>query len=156
MDDLISRSALIEKLEEIKSDITDDGFGKRAFLGGIVALIDIFPTVKAVPVVHGKWIPDERGTYFCAECDSEAYWDTDYGQQLFDFCPYCGADMRKQPDGKTDKLIDAFCRTGRYESESLKQYGIDLSESFGNPEQVEIVPEEEWREIERRCKNESK
>jgi hypothetical protein len=46
--------------------------------------------------IRGEWLSDERGIYFCSKCDSEAYWDTDYGQQLFDFCPDCGADMRKK------------------------------------------------------------
>lgn len=31
---------------------------------------------------------------YCPFCGNEAYWDTDYGQQEFDFCPYCGEDMR--------------------------------------------------------------
>lgn len=52
------------------------------------------PTIEAVPVVHGKWVKNDIGIYFCSVCDSEAYWDTDYGQQLFDCCPFCGADMR--------------------------------------------------------------
>lgn len=44
----------------------------------------------------GKWL-DGNGTdsfIHCSVCGHEAYWDTDYGQQEFDFCPYCGADMR--------------------------------------------------------------
>ena len=37
------------------------------------------------------WIlrPD-TDIYICSACGNEAYWDTDYGQQLFDYCPYCG------------------------------------------------------------------
>jgi hypothetical protein len=54
------------------------------------------PTVDAVPVVHGSWVESESDIWFCSVCDSEAYWDTDYGQQLFGWCPYCGAKM----DGK--------------------------------------------------------
>lgn len=54
------------------------------------------PTIEAVPVVHGEWVANDIGIYFCSNCDSEAYWDTDYGQQFFDWCPYCGADMRKK------------------------------------------------------------
>ena len=60
------------------------------------------------PVVHAKWIygkdiPEhERKKHpymylgeckYCSNCFAEAYWDTDYGQQLFDYCPYCGARM---------------------------------------------------------------
>ena len=57
------------------------------------------PTIDAAPVKHGSWKygynPDVGILcYFCSACGKEAYWDTDYGQQRFDFCPKCGADMR--------------------------------------------------------------
>lgn len=51
--------------------------------------------------------PDYRGEklypdiYYCPYCGNEAYWDTDYGQQLFDFCPYCGEPMK---DGEDDAV----------------------------------------------------
>ena len=32
--------------------------------------------------------------WICSNCKNEAYYDTDYGQQLFDFCPYCGYNMK--------------------------------------------------------------
>lgn len=56
-------------------------------------------TVEVEPVKqHGKWTnnEDDWECYKCSICRNEAYWDTDYGQQLFDFCPWCGAKM----DGK--------------------------------------------------------
>jgi len=37
---------------------------------------------------------DNHDFYECEDCNHEAYWDTDYGQQLFDYCPYCGAFCR--------------------------------------------------------------
>jgi hypothetical protein len=48
------------------------------------------------PVKHGRWEKDEKRNSFekfCSVCKHEAYWDTDYGQQLFDYCPFCGARM---------------------------------------------------------------
>lgn len=45
-----------------------------------------------------NWWIQRDGIYFCAHCMNEAYWDTDYGQQLFDYCPYCG--------NKMEQLID--------------------------------------------------
>ena len=48
-------------------------------------------------VKRGKWFHiNNEGFIYCSECNHEAYWDTDYGQQLFDYCPYCGAKMTKQ------------------------------------------------------------
>lgn len=39
----------------------------------------------------------------CSACHNEAYWDTDYGQQLFPYCPYCGAKMSKEEDSNADR-----------------------------------------------------
>ena len=53
------------------------------------------------PVKCGKWFHINNDSFiYCSECNNEAYWDTDYGQQLFDYCPYCGAKMIK--DGDTE------------------------------------------------------
>ena len=63
------------------------------------------------PVRFGKWIygkdiPEQErkknsykyhpDCFYCSECYGEAYWDTDYGQQLFNYCPDCGAEMFKE------------------------------------------------------------
>ena len=32
---------------------------------------------------------------YCSVCGHEAFDDSDWGEQLFDWCPYCGADMRE-------------------------------------------------------------
>lgn len=56
------------------------------------------PAADVQSVKHGKWMHNnDDGIILCSECEHEAYWDTDYGQQLFDYCPYCGARM----DGDT-------------------------------------------------------
>ena len=54
---------------------------------------------------HGKWISGayiqdtevkrySAGLMYCSVCKHEAYSDTDYGEQLFDYCPYCGSRMQ--------------------------------------------------------------
>lgn len=58
------------------------------------------------PVKHGHWknpVSVGNGIKFCSVCRNEAYWDTDYGQQLFDYCPYCGArmDLKDSDDDET-------------------------------------------------------
>jgi len=71
-------------------------------------ILDELPTIDAVPVVCGEWkrgrefssypkAPFIGDAYYCANCEDEAYWDTDYGQQLFGFCPSCGAKMEVKP-----------------------------------------------------------
>ena len=64
-------------------------------------VIDEVPTIeeKKGRWVNGAEIPHNRrlsyseDITYCSNCHNEAYWDTDYGQQLFDYCPYCGARM---------------------------------------------------------------
>lgn len=56
--------------------------------------IDDMPTVDAVPVRHGRWIMAEGELAFwdeCSECGKKILHRTPY----YDFCPNCGADMRK-------------------------------------------------------------
>lgn len=53
-----------------------------------------FPRADVQPVKRGRWFHiNNDGFIYCSECNHEAYWDSDYGQQLFDYCPYCGAKM---------------------------------------------------------------
>lgn len=96
-----------ERLQDLAYDDWNQGIIKSFadVCNEIIEIVEEQPTVNAVPVRHGKWINGtkemlrEYGYYersdikFCSECKHEAYWDTDYGQQLFDYCPYCGARM---------------------------------------------------------------
>lgn len=56
------------------------------------------PAADVQPEKKGKWRHSisYNGFIVCSECKHEAYWDTDYGQQLFDYCPYCGARMKEE------------------------------------------------------------
>ena len=63
------------------------------------------PTVDPEPI-KGKWmkgkdfpshphIPFSDYDEYCSVCEHIAYWSNIGGRQLFDYCPYCGADMRE-------------------------------------------------------------
>ena len=59
------------------------------------SLIDAQPTVEAVPVVHGEWVNEYINRYghpchCCPVCGFHA------SHQDKNFCPECGADMRKK------------------------------------------------------------
>ena len=89
MSDLISRSALIEDVE--RSDLS------RVLKEHLEDLIEEQPPVEAKEVVHGEWVND----WNCSECNC-SYMDyadgdsnRDYRYSLPNFCPNCGADMRK-------------------------------------------------------------
>lgn len=80
---------------------------EKACYDGIITTLDMCKRLinegviaaDVQPIKHGKWLHiNDDGIIFCSDCENEAYWDTDYGQQLFDFCPYCGARM----DGDTE------------------------------------------------------
>lgn len=80
--------------------------GFADLLNDIVEVIDAQPTADVVERKRGKWneakpMSGKIGKV-CSTCGHEAYWDSDYGQQLFDWCPYCGAEMmerREEDDG---------------------------------------------------------
>lgn len=111
-DEYISRETALKKLQMQLLDLEADqdkgeyselceNRGARDALDGAIYDIRTIKAADVQPVKRGRWfhLTDESIVY-CSECNSEAYWDTDYGQQLFDYCPYCGAKMTK--DGDTE------------------------------------------------------
>ena len=79
--------------EKVLSEI--DGYEKAIYAVHELLLDkDLIEDIQ--PVKRGRWYHiNNEGIIYCSECQNEAYWDTDYGQQLFDYCPYCGAKMKK-------------------------------------------------------------
>ena len=71
----------------------------------------LFEEIK-LPIKRGKWTHGDdmppmkykngkpikfwECNLYCSSCGHEAYCDTDWGDQLFDFCPYCGAKMEDE------------------------------------------------------------
>ena len=54
-----------------------------------------FPAVEPQLVRHGRWIDKSSGKGAwdcCSECGEHAPYQ-------YDYCPYCGADMREENDG---------------------------------------------------------
>lgn len=103
-DEYISREATVDAIKKIYCPQCDsyNGVMCRAceHMDDMVIIEDM-PAADVQPVKRGRWfhLTDESIVY-CSECNSEAYWDTDYGQQLFDYCPYCGAKMTKDGDAE--------------------------------------------------------
>ena len=99
MDEYISKHDAYTTLKDLEAAYIYPPV-KEAYATAARRIDQIKPT-DVQPVKHGRWIHfNDDGFIFCTECKHEAYWDTDYGQQLFDYCPYCGARMIK--DGDTD------------------------------------------------------
>lgn len=93
MSDLIDRKEAVEAVKnEMLSWLEGDSHDYRKVVD---AIMDV-PTVEAVPVVHGRWIENDNGTYSCSRCNS---WIPKEQRYYAKFCLYCGADMRGEQDG---------------------------------------------------------
>ena len=86
MSDLISRCELFNRLAPVQT------------LGEAYGIIQGMETVDAVPVRHGRWEWDGEA-FVCSACGSGYKGQpTMMGKPMFEFCPVCGADMRKDGD----------------------------------------------------------
>lgn len=101
MADYIRRDIVLKIINTVNDT---GGFAGYADYCTLFDEIDTMPASDVQPVKHGRWenpVSVGNGIMFCSVCRNEAYWDTDYGQQLFDYCPYCGARM----DGEQNETI---------------------------------------------------
>lgn len=101
--DLISRSALREKLVNLEPRGYAGSFAGQAMLRELAAA----PAIDAVPVVHGRWVYDDLGHTYCSKCherlpyihcyseepcsDYDEAWDEEIPETRY--CPNCGAKM---------------------------------------------------------------
>lgn len=99
MNNLISRSALIEDLKEC---LDEENIQHTLEYFGVYDIIRSQPTVEAKPVVHGEWKRVGSGSlydrYECTNCHRPPKWDclgdNHWRIAFTDICPHCGADMR--------------------------------------------------------------
>ena len=102
MKEQMTKQDAIETLKIFRNDyIREDSAMCRAISIALDALRQ--SKVEAEPVRQGRWAYGYNSEscmlcHFCTACGKEAYWDTDYGQQLFEFCPNCGARMGRGDD----------------------------------------------------------
>lgn len=65
-------------------------------IGAILANIDDAPTIDAVSVVHGEWMPNPKigwgETWVCSIC-GEKTTSSVMGYPRYNYCPMCGAKM---------------------------------------------------------------
>ena len=77
--------------DALKRDLVKNGFRNDVDMMMTLETINNAPTIDAVPVRHGKWIPimglnRQNEKFICSECICQF----DY---KFNFCPNCGARM---------------------------------------------------------------
>lgn len=83
MGDLISRKSLLDNLNR---------FAPECYNVLVNSLIEKEPAVDAVPVVHGEWVDNGIPDSMLSKCNVCGF---PCGAYSFNFCPNCGADMRK-------------------------------------------------------------
>lgn len=94
---LDARRGLHSKCEELFKDAKIAELIYRFLCDGIEECEDAEPQRK-----KGKWIPynpDEKGFanhFQCSECSVWQKMEVPHKTHDFDFCPNCGADMRKE------------------------------------------------------------
>lgn len=75
-------------------------------LNQFIDWIDQAEPVDAVPVRHGRWKhKKDLKQFFCDQCGEPSLTEDDvyfYGMEFPNFCPNCGADMRKDGDHEAD------------------------------------------------------
>ena len=64
-------------------------------LGRVKLMIADQHTIDAVPVVRGEWIYNKYYTWECGNCGFHPFKWYIPKEPGFNFCPNCGADMRK-------------------------------------------------------------
>ena len=87
----IERKALIERFK--KMGLGENSFMERMFADGVYSVLETFPSVDVVPVIHGRWIYGEDMDIKCSHCGGDALTEGDYRQVESNHCPNCGAKM---------------------------------------------------------------
>ena len=90
----IDAEPIIHNLSQMKKRL---GYDAIAIDGMIKALREAIE-VDVVPVVHGRWVPEEKGYWHCSECGRKVYspqFSPTFVHQEDDkqYCPSCGAKM---------------------------------------------------------------
>ena len=94
MEELIRKSDVVKVIDK-KIQNTSDYLQHDALIE-LEADVEEIPTVEAVPVVHGEWIYNQYYTWECGNCGFHPFKGFIPKEPGFNFCPNCGADMRKK------------------------------------------------------------
>lgn len=91
-DDAISRQAAINAVENTDCELSSDAWDE--ITDAIMQVPSVQPERK-----KGHWIWITLSEYKCSECGHETTVDECMEKPMYNFCPYCNADMRGEQDG---------------------------------------------------------
>ncbi len=99
MDDLISRKALLKKLDKWINPCVNCESEFPSGIATAISEVEDAHAVDAAPVVHGEWKKENTRpkTYLwkCSACEQTAYYCAgNTGACGYQFCPNCGAKMQ--------------------------------------------------------------
>lgn len=80
----------------LRAGLREAAFESDVTVRDMLTMIDLFPTIDAVPVVHGRWIRlvvDRRHQIEGDECSACGFVYGGLGIAYFRYCPNCGAKM---------------------------------------------------------------
>lgn len=90
MADYIERVVAFNAILKLVPKVDGDGYC-WVIRGDAAHAIDSIPSADVAEVRHGKWVNGE-----CSECGGDApFWPMATTYYRSNFCPNCGADMRK-------------------------------------------------------------
>jgi len=93
-DDYISRSAGIIALAHRKCGNDEYDIAVQ----DCIETLKHLPAADVKPVVRSYWEKEPDGGYVCHECRQCPLLDGSEADALSDFCPSCGAEMRKEQE----------------------------------------------------------
>lgn len=100
--DLIDREKLKEAIKMAITVPVDCSYdlGYNDMVLNAVKIADSMPTIDAQPVKHGHWIEcdSQPNQKMCSSCRGVGV-AKDIAQ-FFTYCPFCGADMRGDKNGR--------------------------------------------------------
>lgn len=111
MQDLISRSALLKRIEEKRNQnpfynsSTRDAIIWDDYFRDFASITIHAPAVDAEPVRHGRWIDMQEddateGMWRCSACGFDGYFDIMTPKECgTNYCPNCGAKMDAEVEG---------------------------------------------------------
>ena len=92
MPNLIDRDYILSALG-VFNDTANDDWDYLAGIDTAREIVHNAPTIDAVPVVRGHWMPYYRDILQCSSCKMTTSVPYMGGHYKYDYCPHCGTKM---------------------------------------------------------------
>lgn len=106
MDDYIKRQDVLDAiwLVDPQNDGSDGGTVVLQNLeltsADVESIVSEIPAADVRPVVRGRWSWRTGSEYRCTNCGRHTHVDEVMEEPAYNYCPYCGADMKGESGGE--------------------------------------------------------